>query len=185
MLLESQPWKMDLKRRMQLLLKYNTPENFDQKPDATYTAIEKCIFYSAFIIRKLIDCGGKLSDEADNYTFEVKSINPLKPINRLSRCLEEDSHNWKKQTSVAIKGKDICNSLIHSYLFFVEFDEIGIIVNFLVSSDYDRNKCLYKVSLSDWVTYMNYIVTDNIVSLSSHFDSKSGDYIYSRKERGK
>ena len=170
MLLESQPWKMDLKRRMQLLLKYNTPENFDQKPDATYTVIEKCIFYS---------------DEVDNYTFEVKSINPLKPINRLNRCLEEDSHNWKKQTSVAIKGKDICNSLIHSYLFFVEFDEIGIIVNFLVSSDYDRNKCLYKVSLSDWVTYMNYIVTDNIVSLSSHFDSKSGDYIYSRKERGK
>ena len=58
MLLESQPWKMDLKRRMQLLLKYNTLENFDQKPDATYTVIEKCIFYSAFIIRKLIDCGG-------------------------------------------------------------------------------------------------------------------------------
>ena len=47
-----------------------------------YTVIEKAIFYSAFIIMKLIDCKGKVSDEVDtlfiqrkggNYRYEIYS----------------------------------------------------------------------------------------------------------------
>ncbi len=40
---------------------------FRKNDDTTYIVIEKAIFYSAFIIRKLIDCDGNLSDEAENY----------------------------------------------------------------------------------------------------------------------
>ena len=35
--------------------------------------IEKAIFYSAFIIRKLIDCKGKVSDEVDKYSFTISA----------------------------------------------------------------------------------------------------------------
>ena len=77
MIFESFPWKQDLRRRKNLIIKYNTAEHFKKNDDATYTVIEKAIFYSAFIIRKLIDCGGKLSDEAENYSLKVFSVQPL------------------------------------------------------------------------------------------------------------
>lgn len=40
----------------------------------------KAIFYSAFIIRKLIDCKGKVSDEVDKYKFRLKGVRPIKDI---------------------------------------------------------------------------------------------------------
>ena len=33
--------------------------------------------------------------------------------------------------------------------------------------------------------YMDYIASDDIVGMSSHYDPKADDYVFSRKERGK
>lgn len=184
MVYESYPWKQDLRRRKRLIQKYNTAERFEHNDDTTYTVIEKAIFYSAFIIRKLIDCRGKLSDEADNYSIHVKSIKPLKRVDNLHRWPEEDSHDWENEKNQTVAGKDVCNWLIHSYLFFAEFVENGPMLSFCVSSDYDRNKMLYKITIDDWMNYIDFIASDDIVSLSSQFDEKVDDYLYIRKERG-
>lgn len=79
---ESGPWKEDLKRRRQLLLQYNTKEHFEKDEDKAYTVIEKAIFYSAFIIRKLLDCNGKMSDEADQYAIKVTEWKPTRKLQR-------------------------------------------------------------------------------------------------------
>ena len=109
MIFESFPWKQDLRRRKNLIIKYNTAEHFEKNDDTTYTVIEKAIFYSAFIIRKLIDCGGKLSDESENYSLKVCSVQPLKPVDRLHRWPEEDSHDWENEKEVVVTGKNVCN----------------------------------------------------------------------------
>ena len=184
MIYESYPWKQDLLRRKNLILKYNTSEYFDENYDRTYTIIEKAIFYSAFIIRKLIDCGGKLSDEADEYSLTAFAIKPLKQIDRLHRWPENDSHDWADQNKLLILGKTLCNSLIHSYLFFIEFNKDNVVESFFVSSDYDKNKILYRVPLYEWIQYINFIASDNITQLETHYSSKHGDYIYMYKKRG-
>jgi hypothetical protein len=181
---ESYPWKQDLLRRKRLLFKYNSTDSLEKNFDAAYTVIEKSIFYSAFIIRKLIDCGGKISDEADQYTLRVEQIRPNTPINKMQRWLDEDSHDWENTEYVMVRGRDICNWLIHSYIFCLEFEENRIVASFYLSSDYDRNKVLYKVSLEDWVSYMNFIATDDVVEISMHYNEKIKDYKYIRKERG-
>lgn len=53
-----------------------------------------------------------------------------------------------------------------------------------MSSDYDRNKVLYKISLSDWIAYIDFIASDDIVHMDSHFDNKKGEYVFTRKMRG-
>ncbi len=73
MVYESYPWKQDLLRRKRLILNYNTAEHFAKNEDSTYTVLEKAVFYSAFIIRKLIDCRGKLSDDADHMRYILRS----------------------------------------------------------------------------------------------------------------
>ncbi len=55
MIHESYPWKQDLLRRKRLIQKYNNAKMFEQEDsDTAYMIIEKAIFYSAFVIRKLI-----------------------------------------------------------------------------------------------------------------------------------
>ena len=67
-------------RRRRLIQKYNRAELLSEDDDRAYTVIEKAIFYSAFIIRKLIDCKGKVSDEVDKYKFRLKGVRPIKDI---------------------------------------------------------------------------------------------------------
>ncbi len=56
MILESYPWKEDLLKMAKLIDRYNTPSHFRWNSEKTYYNLEKTIFTSAFIIRKLIDC---------------------------------------------------------------------------------------------------------------------------------
>ena len=184
MVYESYPWKQDLLRRKRLILNYNTAEHFAKNEDSTYTVLEKAVFYSAFIIRKLIDCRGKLSDDADQYALHIEKFIPLKAVDELHRWPEKDTHDWEHPKNLTVNGKDICNWLIHSYMFFFGFNEAGTVNGFFVTSDYDRNKTLYCISITDWLEYMTFIANDYVVAAESHYDLKARDYIYTKKERG-
>ena len=185
MVWESYPWKQDLLRRKRLFLKYNTAEHFEKDEDATYTVLEKAVFYSAFIIRKLIDCTGKMSDEADHYTLKVEKVKTLKEPDVIHRWPKEDSHDWEHPQSETVNGKTVCNWLIHSYMFFFVYSEDDTVEGFYVSSDKDRNKALYHVCIQSWLEYVSFIADDYVVASDSHYDEKVGDYVYTKKERGR
>ena len=127
MVFESYPWKQDLLRRKRLFLKYNTVEQFEKNEDSAYTVLEKAVFYAAFIIRKLIDCRGKLSSDADRYTLPVEKYAPRKEVNEFNRWPDEDTHDWDHPNRETAQGKDVCNWLIHSYMFFFNFNEDGTV----------------------------------------------------------
>lgn len=183
MIHESYPWKQDLLRRKRLILKYNCV-NF-LSDDSAYTVIEKAVFYSAFIIRKLIDCRVKVSDEVDAYKFTLKGFHPRKNVDVMHRWPDENSHDWEHEMTFTKSGAEICNWIIHSLVFILVLDENkGIIDSFYVSSDYDRNKMLYRVELKDWITYMEFVGNDCIVSMNMHIDECKNDYVLTKKERG-
>ena len=184
MIYESHPWKQDLLQRRRLIQKYNRAELLSEDDDRAYTVIEKAIFYSAFIIRKLIDCKGKVSDEVDEYTFHLKGVRPIKDIDLMHRWPDNDTHNWDHEDTYTKPGADICNWLIYSYIFFFSYDENGEIDGFYVSSDYDRNKMLYRIELKDWLAYMDFVGTDYIVTTYMHADEGKKDYVYTLKVRG-
>ena len=64
-------------------------------------------------------------------------------------------------------------------------DRVNQYESFYVASDFDRNKCLYEIALSDWLDYIEFIATDEIVRLEMRRDDKTGERIYTRKQRGK
>lgn len=183
MIYESYPWKQDLLRWRKLIIKNNTHEKYLKNDDKAYTIVEKGVFYTAFIVRKLIEAKGKVSDEAERYSFQVHAIKSLKPIDLLHRWPDINTHDWGKEQTLRVQGKDICNWLIHSYIFFMIEDDKPFSF-FCVSSDYDRNKCLYRISMEDWLNYMKFIATDYVVAINSHYDEKQKDYVYTKKERG-
>ena len=69
-------------------------------------------------------------------------------------------------------------------MFFTRSNEENVIDSFYVTSDFDKNKFLYRIPLNVWISYIEYIVSDNIVRLEANYDKKSDDYKYSRKVRG-
>lgn len=75
--------------------------------------------------------------------------------------------------------------MIHSYVFRFQFDDNCVVSGFFVSSDYDRNKALYTISLADWINFVDSVITDDVVELVATFDDKRSDYIYRIKKRGK
>ena len=184
MIYESYPWKQDLARRRYLFLRHNTTEHFQENEDGIYTILEKSVFYSAFIIRKLIDFHEKLSDEADRYKINTQKYIPIKEINALHNWPNETSHEWERVQTEKKYGRDLCNWLIHSYVFSFTYNEEGTIEGFFLSSDYDRNKALYYIDINDWLEYVRYISSDSVVALDAKYDPKSKDYIYTRKKRG-
>ena len=185
MIFESYPWKQDLLRRKRLFIKYNTVERFEKNNDTTYTVLEKAVFYSAFIIRKLIDCHTKLSDEADSYTLPIAKHLPKKQVTLWERWADEDTHDWENYNQETALGKNVCNWLIHSFVFAFCFNDDGIVDGFFVSSDYDRNKALYYIAIKDWLNYIDFIARDDIAGFESHYDPKLGDYVFTKKIRGK
>lgn len=183
MIHESYPWKQDLLRRKRLILKYNCTNFLSE--DSAYTVIEKAVFYSAFIIRKLIDCKVKISDEVDTYKFTLKGFRPRKNVDLVHRWPDENTHDWDHKVTTCTKlGKEVCNWLIHSYVFFFGCDEDGKVDSFFVSSDFDRNKILYRIELKDWITYMEFVGNDSVVVSELHFDACKREYVTTRKERG-
>lgn len=185
MIYESHPWKQDLLKRKRLILKYNHADLLSEdSDDKAYTVIEKAIFYSAFIIRKLIDCKGKVSDEVDAYQFSLKGIFPKKRIDYMHRWPDENTHDWEHELSYTKNGKEICNWLIHSFVFFLCYNEVGEIDSFYVSSDKDRNKILYRVELKDWIDYIDFVGSDYVVATEMHAEDNKNDYVFTKKERG-
>lgn len=186
MIYESYPWKQDLLKRKRLIQKYNRAELLSEDADdCAYTEIEKAIFYSAFIIRKLIDCKGKVSDKVDEYQFTLKGIHPKKRIDFMHRWPDENTHDWGHEMSYTKSGADICNWLIHSYIFFFCYNDAGVIESFYVSSDYDRNKILYRVNLKEWIDYIDFVGNDCVVAIDMSVDKSKSDFIFTKKERGK
>lgn len=185
MIYESYPWKQDLLQRKRLIQKYNRVTLLsDDNYDRAYTVIEKAVFYSAFIIRKLVDCKVKVSDEVDAYKFALKGVRPLKNVDLMHHWPDEGTHDWEHEESFTKFGTDICNWIIHSRVFFFAFaEDKGIIDSFYVSSDFDRNKLLYRVNMQDWIKYMEFVGNDCIVSMNMHIDECKKDYVLTKKER--
>ena len=59
MIFESGPWKDDLSSYHSKIIEYSSSKYFqngDDDSDEACSILEKSIFYSAFVIRKLVDC---------------------------------------------------------------------------------------------------------------------------------
>lgn len=59
--------------------------------------------------------------------------------------------NASKQ--VILSAPQVCNQIIHHHLMFARSDKAGQFTSLLVTSDYKRHSCLFKMNLSDLVDF--------------------------------
>ena len=179
---ESQEWKRELIRQKHFLNLYSKLKWTERRFAKHAHKIDLSLLVSAIIIRKLIE-SDNLSDDADNYKLNVVVYNPRKHIDKLHKWVEDGDYEWGECQDLSVPAKTICNSLIHSYAYCPEFSEQDKLSGFSIASDFDRNKLIYEVKLSNWIAYLNFIASDSVCELSMHLDEKKNDYISMLKKR--
>lgn len=180
MIFESGPWKDDLSSYRNKITEYSSSKYFqnnDDVSDNAYLTLEKSIFYSAFVIRKLVECKTKLSDEADYYALKVEIFESKRHFDNMHNWISETSHDWNTPQKKTKQGKDVCNWLIHSLIFKLAYnDDDQSVEGFFVSSDLDSDKCLYYVSINDWLNYIDFISSDDVSELYAERTEKGIEY---------
>lgn len=186
MIYDSRTWKKDLRKciaQLKWLKKLKYYHALDSFFNRVYHCFDREVLYSAIIARKLIE-SDKLSDAADSFQFDVVVHRPRRNVDKLHRWIEDGDYEWDSTAKESVLGKNICNSIIHSYVYCLFLDEKTNIGGFFVSSDFDRNKLLYQVNLNSWIDFLEYIVDDDVAATTFHFNKGKKEYVSRRKVKG-
>lgn len=172
MIFDSFVWKKELKTELRRFRTFISSNNLPvAPPDSNYyfLRVEKFFFVTAYIVRKLNE-SNKLSDELVSATIPV-IIHPRKNKNIVLDWLNKDNierfFSLKKRVRGNLSYMNLCNNLIHSFIFDPVFDDKDWkIVEIQVTSDRNKEKALYKVLVEDYCNFLEEVIKDDIVKIS-------------------
>jgi hypothetical protein len=196
MMWESGPWKLELYRLvLRCERQFNQLSRVPHKDwweDAVQTMqMEKAVFLSAFIVRKLID-SNRLSMQVEESQTQVQ-IHPL-----LDPDVAPDSMNWEKIERFydldhaqvrSVPLRQLVNWLIHSFTFLIDVrsDHAGGLVptGFWCNSDRTRRSRktpgggilpgeLVRVGWTDYKELLRRAIHDDVLEISFHRDGHGG-----------
>src|SRR5262249_40237596 len=132
MISDSKFWKKELLREAAWLKKYSKSAPWNS---AMLSRYEKSLFVGGFAVRKLLD-SEKLTQKAKG--LSVKATRYLwkgKPVTLLERYQLDCFYDFTKGEKCGLSSRDICNQLIHSFVFLPSFfeEDRGLHGFFLVS----------------------------------------------------
>lgn len=131
--------------------------------------INKYVLLSAVFIRKLVEdekdakkgmesIGVKIPEFAlIDYLIPVVEYEFTGDKNFILQHVIIDYYKGKKENK-KVYASLICNYIIHSYIWDLVHIKNTNDIGFCVSSDYNKEKQLYMVKLSNWIKYMDFCI---------------------------
>jgi hypothetical protein len=174
MIWESSYWKSDLIKIGKKLEKRKAQKKW---PDSSSANTEKDIMISAFMIRKLFD-SNKIDQRMNNKEIEAVTYKSNgKQINWMKNLFPERYFDLENPKNEKVKLKDICNQIVHSYIFMLLMNENNNLFSFWYVSDYNKFKYLIELKLDDYINVLNEI--GNYWPTSEHyfFDPQKKDFV--------
>ncbi len=138
---------------------------------------EQSIMLGFYSVRKLIQ-SAKLTLDVSRSGVQVQCYRATgRTIHLLNNHGLEDLYDLETPSKRTISVGDLCNQIIHSYVFSIIRSEEGGLFGFVVASDRDRNKELIEVPVSTAIGLFERVAADDITSMSLVFDTKKEDYV--------
>lgn len=170
--MESVYWKEELKRIAQTLRPASRPRRWSER---AANIVERDISVGFFIVRKLIELY-KVSSRTASMQLNVFSTPSIKNITRTNSHDLEENYNWAIEKSGTLDVSYACNQCIHSYLMFVFRDKKRNLSDLIVASDYDRNKKVWRIPVSEILRLFDVASKDYPVDIQMKHDEKINDY---------
>jgi hypothetical protein len=180
---DSNVWK-DRLRRERTALKRSLRRSLHDpdQVESALAAIEVFAFLVGYIVRKLIE-SKKLSDELEGATMEVVAHKRREPDSKLDFL---NAHHVERAYDLSAAHKknlglrQLCNLLVHSFVFMPAIDQKEVCAGFYVNSDQTKERELVFVDWADFDLLVSEVVQDDVVAMS--VDRVAGRVTRSRVE---
>ena len=156
MIWESSEWKEPL---LESAVRLENFSNSGEVKESAFVVIEKDVFIGFYAIRKLMDTS-KISDSTKELAIKLKCFPNLKPVDYLNWHRIEKLYDLGSKQSETKTFRDLCNFIVHSYVFMPELTESGSLASFYVTSDKDKNKKLYSISANQVIDIFKLVGND-------------------------
>lgn len=168
---DSYVWKNRLRTGRAILRRKLRRAKVDPaRVDAAFVEIEAFAFLTGYIIRKLLEAK-KLSDELEAAIMNVVTYpaRPEYPLDVLSAHKIERGYDLTAPSEKAVGLRDLCNLLVHSFVFMPASDESGTgWTGFFLNSDRTKNRELMFIRREDFDLLVDEVVRDDVVTM--HID---------------
>ncbi|MGF1733663.1 hypothetical protein [Photobacterium kasasachensis] len=171
MIWESSDWKEPLLESASRLEQLSTSSEIDE---TGFVQIEKDVFIGFYAIRKLMETA-KISDSTKNFAIDLKCYPNLKAVDYMNWHKVDELYDLSGKQRETKSLRVLCNFIVHSYIFMPELSDDGRLVSFYVTSDKDRNKKLYSVSIEQVVEIFQLVGNDYPRNTKMTRNPKTGD----------
>lgn len=143
-MIESCYWKEELLRIAKLIRPVSKPCRWTER---SHCIVERDVMIGFFIIRRLIELN-KVSPRVRDCRMEIYSCpNVGKNVTLLNRGELDELYDINKERKETKKPLYVANQFVHAYTSFVARDETRNWWSMYVVSDFDRNDCIWRVSI--------------------------------------
>lgn len=179
MIWESAPWKDELGIHASQLRK---PANLQDINEQEEFRIERSLFLSAFVLRKLIE-NGKISDQVSKKPIFVQCFPSTKP--KAGRLSFEafgspdiiGEYDLDNPSLISLSPHKLTGEIIHSHALGWCLDGSYYVESFYVASYRNQEKRVISITLTDYVKLLEEFASDDIISTKSHIDTVTGKVI--------
>lgn len=180
MVWESHYWKLRIK---ELIVEIEVLSELPDASDLDISKLEIAIFTGWFLVRKLCEAQTKLSTEvmAQTMKCEASRKDNLAPkVDLLNRFHIEELYDFEGFAPKALNLKTACNLFIHSIFLWMVFDADDLpegeaaVSGVYLTSDFDKEKLVYKFEISEIIRIFQSIVDDENNSFALSRDAVSG-----------
>lgn len=181
MAFESYFWRKSLNRDISYLEKKLrlSHKEIEKNIDKHFSTLEIKIMEISYAVRKLADTykiPDGLLDEKIKMNFYPRSTNQKRAFVDI-----EKEYNLKKTLGAELKIREVCNQIIHSYIFQSTGNSRRAFTHILFVSDRDQDEGLYSLDLKSFLKKVSKIVNTQVTKISAEYDKKKGVWKYSRK----
>ncbi|MDA8576141.1 hypothetical protein N9L24_03765 [Candidatus Marinamargulisbacteria bacterium] len=152
----------------------------DEKFEQIFSTIEIKLFTIAYSLRKLVDTK-KVSDKLSDAQLKVSVYQKnSKRLTLMNNHRFEEQYNFDKKDEEKLKIRDVCNQIIHSYIFQLVGYRSKIFYVFF-NSDHQKNECLFKLKIKDFLKVVEKFANNYPSSISMIYCEDLKDYKVSCK----
>lgn len=175
-MIESCYWKEELARVSHSLRRRRKPQRWTER---AHCLVERDIMIGFFIVRRMIELH-KVSSATRDITLRVFSVPARgKRVTRLNGHDIEELYDPARERHETKKPLYLSNQFIHCYTSFVARDLSRNWSDVFVVSDFDRNRCIWRVPVAEILRLFSTAAKDYPHSVKMIFNEEKGDYVVS------
>ncbi|MEX0739051.1 MAG: hypothetical protein WD071_06900 [Pseudohongiella sp.] len=162
MIAESQYWKDELKKYVNVIAKKQTQKVWR---DSSYAALEKSIMLSCYISRKLVE-SNKIPRKKFEQVVEVSCFRSNgRVVDLLNSHKLDELYDIPQGAETRKPFSYVANQIIHSFIFFSLMDQHGGVESIVFNSDNSKSRELYMVQVSTLLKVFRSIAKSEITKI--------------------